>query len=61
MGGKILIDFLPCSKTSRRKIKRKISSYFLEDTVKNKVWGWTKGGVFELERKREKIPLKLLM
>ncbi len=61
LGGKILIDFLSCSKTSRRKIERKISSYFSKDTVKNKIWGWTKSGVFELERKRDKIPLKLLM
>lgn len=61
LGGKILIDFLPCSQVSRRKIYRKISDYFSKDTEKNKIWGWTKSGIFELERTRDKIPLKLLI
>ncbi len=61
LGGKILIDFLPCSIGSRREIQNKISSFFLDDAVKKKIWGWTKSGVFEIERKRDKIPLKLLI
>ena len=60
-GGKILIDFLPCSQASRRKIHRKLLNDFSKDRVKIKLWGWTKGGTFELERKRDKIPLKLLI
>ena len=34
---------------------------FSKDRVKIKLWGWTKGGTFELERKRDKIPLNLLI
>ena len=60
-GGKIFIDFLPSRKELREEILTKISLYFEKDTVKNKIWGWTKSGVFELERKRDKIPLKLLL
>ena len=60
-GGKILIDFLPCSHASRRKIHRKLLNYFSKDRVKIKLWGWTNGGNFELERKRDKIPLNLLI
>ena len=60
-GGKILIDFLPCSQALRKKIYEKITSYFSRDTVKIKIWGWTKSGIFELERQREKISLKLLI
>ena len=60
-GGKILIDFLPCSQASRRKIHRKLLNDFSKDRVKIKLWGWTKGGTFELERKRDKIPLNLLI
>ena len=60
-GGKILIDFLPCSQALRKKIYGKITSYFSKDTVKIKIWGWTKSGIFELERQREKIPLELLI
>ena len=59
-GGKILIDFLPCSQELRIAIYSKIENLFSKDPIKNKIWGWTKSGVFELERKREKIPLKLL-
>ena len=61
LGGKILIDFLPCSKELKREIYKNISLSLSRDPVKNKIWGWTKGGIFELERKRDKIPLKLLM
>ena len=60
-GGKILIDFLPCSQALKKKIYGKITSYFSKDTVKIKIWGWTKSGIFELERQREKIPLELLI
>lgn len=60
-GGKILIDFLPCSRYLRQKIYKKMFAFFSNDTEKNKIWGWTKSGVFELERKRNKIPLKLLL
>ena len=60
-GGKILIDFLPCSQASRIKIHRKLLNDFSKDRVKIKLWGWTKGGTFELERKRDKIPLNLLI
>ncbi len=59
-GGKILIDFLPCSKEDRKDIFDKISMSFSKETEKNRIWGWTNSGIFELERKREKIPLKLL-
>ncbi len=60
-GGKILIDFLPCSQASRKKLHRKVLNYFSKDTVESKLWGWTKGGTFEMERKRDKIPLELLI
>ena len=60
-GGKILIDFLPSSGEARKEIYKKMSLCFSGDTVKNKIWGWTKSGIFELERKRDKIPLKLLI
>ena len=56
-----MIDFLPCSQASRRKIYRKLLNDFSKDRVKIKLWGWTKGGTFELERKRDKIPLNLLI
>ena len=35
--------------------------YFSHDTAKIKIWGWTKGGSFELERERDKTPINMLM
>ncbi len=60
-GGKIVIDFLPCAQNVRKRIYKEISNFFFKDSAKIKIWGWTKSGIFELERTRDKIPLKLLM
>ena len=61
IGGKIIIDFLPCSKSEKRIIYDLIVESFLEDIPTNRIWGWTNGGSFELERERDKSPLKLLV
>ena len=61
IGGKIIIDFLACSKSEKGEIYDFIVASFLDDTPKNKIFGWTKGGSFELERERDKSPLKLLV
>ncbi len=61
IGGKIIIDFLPCSRSKKKLIYEFIVRFFLDDIPKNKIWGWTNGGSFELERERDKSPLKLLL
>ena len=61
IGGKIIIDFLPCSKLDKKLIHDLIASFFLDDISSNKIWGWTNGGSFELERERDKSPLKILV
>ena len=61
IGGKIIIDFLPCSRSKKKLIYEYIVRFFLEDISKIKIWGWTNGGSFELERERDKSPLKLLL
>ena len=42
IGGKIIIDFLPCSKLEKKMIHDSIVEYFLDDISTNKIWGWTK-------------------
>ena len=37
----------------KREIYDLILSSFSDDNQRNKIWGWTKGGAFELERERE--------
>jgi len=61
VGGKIVIDFLPCTKTEKKVIYDFIVDYFFDDIPTNKIWGWTRGGSFELQRERDKSPLKLLV
>ena len=61
IGGKIIIDFLPCSKAEKREIHDFFVGSFFDDVLTSKIWGWTNGGSFELERARDKIPLKLLI
>ncbi len=61
IGGKIIIDFLPCSKVEKGIIFDFILESFLDDIPTTKVWGWTGGGLFELERERDKSPLKILI
>ena len=61
LGGKIIIDFLPCTKADKRLIYDFIVGSFLDDIPINKIWGWTNAGSFELERERDKSPLKLLV
>ncbi len=61
LGGKIIIDFLPCSDPDKRAIYDLMVSSLFDDIPKNKIWGWTNGGSFELERKRDKTPLNLLV
>ncbi len=61
IGGKIIIDFLSSTKTEKRAIYDLIVEYFSDDIPTKKIWGWTNGGVFELQRERDKSPLKLLV
>ena len=61
IGGKIIIDFLPCSKSDKKVIYDFIVESLFDDISSNKIWGWTTGGSFELERERDKSPLKLLI
>ena len=61
IGGKIIIDFLPCTKSVRKELYDFIVTSFQDDLQTNKIWGWTSGGLFELIRERDKSPLKLLV
>ena len=61
LGGKIIIDFLPSSKHVRFKVIKKMEILFSTDFQKNRLWGWTKSGNFEIERERAKTPLNFLL
>ena len=57
IGGQVLIDFPSLRKNLKRVIERKVVAAFAEDYVPTTVVGWTKMGLFELHRKRDRLPL----
>ena len=56
-GGQIVIDMAPMSKAHRKQIESALRSAFKADLVDTALVGWTPLGHFELQRKRERLPL----
>lgn len=61
MGGQITVDFAPSPKKDRRVIEHALRTAFRSDTTETTLVGWTPLGHFELQRKRERIPLAELL
>jgi Ribonuclease G/E len=57
LGGQIVIDFAPSPKKDRRQIEQTLRGAFKTDGIDTALVGWTPLGHFELQRKRERIPL----
>ncbi len=57
LGGQITVDFAPMSKKDRRQVEQVLKSTFRADPVDTTLVGWTLLGHFELQRKRERLPL----
>jgi len=58
LGGQITVDFAPLSKNDRRQIEQALRAAFRTDPVETALVGWTPLGHFELQRKRERMPLE---
>jgi len=59
LGGQIVIDFAPLAKKDRRQIEHALKAAFRTDNVDTTLVGWTPLGHFELQRKRERLPLEI--
>ena len=57
LGGQITIDFAPYPKKDRRLIEQALRAAFKACPVDTTLVGWTPLGHFELQRKRERVPL----
>lgn len=57
LGGQITIDFAPTAKKDRRQLEQILKAAFQADRIETALVGWTKLGHFELQRKRERLPL----
>ena len=61
IGGQVVIDFAPMKKMHRQKIEEELKRAFARDPIATTLAGWTPLGNFELQRKRERIPLADLL
>ncbi len=57
LGGQITIDFAPMPKKDRRMLETALRAAFRADRIETTLVGWTPLGHFELQRKRERLPL----
>ena len=61
LGGQITVDFAPLMKRDRRQIEQSLRSAFRSDGIETALVGWTPLGHFELQRKRERLPLNEIL
>lgn len=57
LGGQIVVDFAPMPKKDRRTLEQVLRAAFKADPVETALVGWTPLGMYELQRKRERVPL----
>lgn len=61
LGGQVVVDFAPMPKGQRAPLEQSLRSVFKSDPVETSLVGWTAMGLYELNRKRERIPLGALI
>ncbi|TNC62002.1 ribonuclease E/G [Rubellimicrobium roseum] len=61
LGGQIVVDFAGMSKAHRKQLDQSIRDSFRSDPIETSLVGWTAMGLFELSRKRERLPLVHLL
>jgi Ribonuclease G/E len=61
LGGQIAIDFAPMPRNDRRLVEGALKAAFRADPVETALAGWTPLGHYELQRKRERLPLALAL
>lgn len=61
LGGQVVVDFAAMPKGQRKPLEQSLRATFKLDPVETSLAGWTPMGLFELNRKRERIPLARLL
>jgi len=57
LGGQITIDLAPMPKKDRKQFENTLKLAFKSDPIETALVGWTPLGHFEIQRKRERVPL----
>lgn len=61
LGGQITLDLAPMPKKDRRTFESALRAAFRQDATETALAGWTPLGHFELQRKRDRLPLTDLL
>ncbi len=56
LGGQGILDFAPMPKQHRKTLEEALKKAFRADPVETTLVGWTRLGLYEIQRKRERIP-----
>jgi Ribonuclease G/E len=59
LGGQVVIDPAPMPKKDRRLFETSLRAAFKADQVETNLVGWTTMGLYELQRQRARLPVKL--
>lgn len=60
LGGQIAVDFAPIPKRDRAVLDQVLRAAFKGDGAETSLIGWTKMGLYEISRKRDRVPLTRL-
>ena len=61
LGGQITLDLAPMTKNDRKQFETTLRAAFRADRIETALVGWTPLGHYELQRKRERLPLSDLV
>ncbi|MFO7804479.1 MAG: ribonuclease E/G, partial [Paracoccaceae bacterium] len=53
----IAVDFVSMSKANRKQLEQALRAAFKADAIETSLVGWTTMGLYEMQRKRERLPL----
>lgn len=59
LGGQITLDLAPMAKKDRRQFEDSLRAAFRQDVAETALVGWTPLGHYELQRKRDRVPLEM--
>lgn len=57
LGGQIVVDFAPVPKRDRATLDQVLRAAFRGESTETTLIGWTAMGLYEINRKRDRIPL----
>lgn len=61
LGGQVIVDFAPMPKRDRAAVEQQLRAAFKGEASETSLAGWTPLGNYELQRKRDRLPLALIL